>query len=312
TTPADIAIARQHRAKRHVLVIDATTPQPDHDSGSVRLVNILRLLVEDGCAVTFFADNRAFVPGYSEALQQLGVEVLWHPHIDPPKWLAANGRRFDLVFVSRHYIASNYLELVRLHAPQAVFAFDTVDLHYLREQRAADLEDREDLRRTAAETRARELRLIRQSDVTLVVSHVEQELLAKDAPGARVEILSNVHEIAGAGKPFAERKDLVFVGGFQHPPNIDAATWFVREIFPLIRAEAPDIRFHLIGSKATDAVKALGNVDGVEFHGFVPDIDPYMDGCRLCVAPLRYGAGVKGKVNLSMAHGQPVIATPIA
>ncbi|MCB1564349.1 MAG: glycosyltransferase [Xanthomonadales bacterium] len=312
TTPTGITLARQHRAKRHVLVIDATTPQPDHDSGSVRLVNILRLLLEDGCAVTFFADNRAFVPGYSEALQQLGVEVLWHPHVDPPKWLTVNGARFDLVFVSRHYIASNYLELVRLHAPQAVFAFDTVDLHYLREQRAAKLEDRDDLRRTAAETRARELRLIRQSDVTLVVSHVEQELLAKDAPGARVEILSNVHEIAGAGKPFAERRDLVFVGGFQHPPNIDAATWFVREIFPLVRADAPDIRFHLIGSKATDAVKALGDVDGVEFHGFVPDIDPYMDGCRLCVAPLRYGAGVKGKVNLSMAHGQPVIATPIA
>ncbi len=313
TTPADIVLARQHRARKHVLVIDATTPQPDHDSGSLRLCNILRLLCEDGHAVTFFADNRAFVEPYSRQLQQLGVEVLWHPHLsDPVTWFAQNGKRLDLVIVSRHYIASSYADLVRLHAPRATLAFDTVDLHYLREQRAAELAGSAELARTAAETREKELALIHASDVTLVVSPVEKELLAREAPGARVEILSNVHEVFGRRRGFDERSGLMFVGGYQHPPNVDAAIWFAREILPLVRAELPQVQFHLIGSKAPAEVKALGELPGVVFHGFVPEIEPFMDDCRLAVAPLRYGAGVKGKVNMSMSYGQPVVATPIA
>ncbi len=312
-TGTDIAIAREHRCKRHVLVIDATTPTPDQDSGSVRLVNILKVLRAEGCAVTFFADNRAFVEGYTEPLQQLGVEVLWHPYLaDPVRWFADNGARFDLVFVSRHYIASSYVGLIRTHAPQARFAFDTVDLHYLREQRAAELSDRDDLRRAAADTRARELALIREADVALVVSPVEQELLARDAPGARVDVLSNVHEVFGCRRDYDERADLMFVGGFQHPPNIDAATWFAEAIFPLVRAELSDVRFHIIGSRAPDPVVALGELPGVVFHGFVEDLEPLLDGIRIAVAPLRYGAGVKGKVNMSMSYGQPVVATPIA
>jgi GT2 family glycosyltransferase/glycosyltransferase involved in cell wall biosynthesis len=309
----DIALARQHRATRRVLIIDATTPQPDHDSGSLRLVNAMRVMRAEGHAVTFFADNRAWVERYTAELQQLGIEVLWHPWLsDPVQWFAANGRRFDLVFVSRHYIASSYVGLVRLHAPQARLVFDTVDLHYLREQREAELSGREDLAQIADATRTKELALIRSCDITLVVSPVEQELLRHEAPGARVEVLSNVHEVFGRRREFGARRDLMFMGGYQHPPNIDAAIWFVNEVFPRVRAQLPEVRFHLIGSKATDAVRALGDVDGVDFHGFVADIEPFLDGCRLALAPLRYGAGVKGKVNMSMSYGQPVIATPIA
>lgn len=308
-----IVRARQHRATREVLIIDATTPQPDHDSGSLRLVNAMRVMRAEGHAVTFFADNRAWVERYTAELQQLGIEVLWHPWLaDPVQWFAENGKRFDLVMISRHYIASSYVGLVRLHAPQARLVFDTVDLHYLREQREAELTGREDLAQVADATRTRELALIRSCDITLVVSPVEQELLRHEAPGARVEVLSNVHEVFGRRRGYAERRDLMFMGGYQHPPNIDAATWFVHEVFPLVRARLPDARFHLIGSKATDAVRALGEVEGVQFHGFVADIEPFLDGCRLALAPLRYGAGVKGKVNMSMSYGQPVIATPIA
>jgi O-antigen biosynthesis protein len=131
-------------------------------------------------------------------------------------------------------------------------------------------------------------------------------------PGARVEVLSNVHRVAGPGLPFAQRRDLVFVGGFRHPPNADAVVWFAREIFPLIRAQAPDIRFHVIGGDVPDEVAALAAQPGVHVHGHLPDIAPYMDGARVAVAPLRFGAGVKGKINLSMAHGQPVVATSCA
>ena len=309
----DIAIAREHRAKKRVLMIDATTPQPDHDSGSLRLVNCMRVMKSEGHAVAFFADNRAWIEKYTFDLQQLGVEVLWHPFMPAPvRWFRDNGARFDLVFISRHYVVSVYLGLVRLHAPQAKLVFDTVDLHYLREQREAELANRADLMHAADLTRTRELALIRSSDMTLVVSPVEKALLAQEAPGARVDILSNVHEVFGRRRDYAQREGLVFMGGFAHPPNADAVIWFVREVLPHVRRELPDIAFHIVGSKPGDEVRALGQEPGVIVEGFVEDIAPFMDGCRVAVAPLRYGAGVKGKVNMSMSYGQPVVATPIA
>lgn len=309
-TPVDTLVRRA--AKGHVLVIDATTPEPDQDSGSVRLTHTLRLLRESGRHIRFFADNRAWVPGYSERLQALGIEVLYGPWLgDPVAWLRENGPQLDAVLVCRHYIASHYLPLVRQYAPRARFIFDTVDLHYLREQRAAQLAGSEDIARQAEKTRQQELALIRASDVTLVVSPAEQALLATDAPGARVDILSNVHPVHGCRRPFGERADLLFVGGFQHPPNIDAIGWFVREVFPAVRAELPEVRVHVIGSKMPPTIAELAG-PGVAVHGHVADLEPYLDGCRIALAPLRYGAGVKGKLNMSMSYGQPAVATGIA
>ncbi|MEO7432000.1 MAG: glycosyltransferase, partial [Dokdonella sp.] len=306
-----IGIAATHRWKKRVLIIDATIPQPDHDAGSVRMVNLMRVLGELGYQVSFMPDNRLWTARYTPALQSLGVEVLYAPYAaDPVALLRERGREFDLVILSRHYVAASYVGLARLYAPQATLAFDTVDLHYLRERRAAEVAGVADPERASAATRAQELKIIRECDLTLVVSEAEQALLATDAPGARVEILSTVNEVHGCRIPFAERRDLVFVGGFQHPPNADAVAWFVREVFPLLRADLPDVRFHVIGSKVPDAIRELGD-DHVLVHGFVEDITPYMDGCRVSVAPLRYGAGVKGKINTAMSYGLPVVATTL-
>jgi GT2 family glycosyltransferase/glycosyltransferase involved in cell wall biosynthesis len=307
-----INLAATHRATKRVLIVDATTPMPDHDSGSLRMVNLMRVLADLGCQVSFMPENRLYVERYTDALQELGVEALYAPYAqDPVKFLRERGREFDLVILSRHYVAASLVGLVRLYAPQARLAFDTVDLHYLREQRAAELSGDATLARHAAATRAQELKLIRESDVTLVVSPVEKELLTQDAPGARVEVLSNVHEVYGCRKPFGARRDLVFVGGFQHPPNADAVEWFVGEVFARVRAELPDVRLHVIGSRVPPSIRALADA-AVIVHGFVEDILPYMDDCRGSVAPLRYGAGVKGKVNMAMSCGLPVVATAAA
>lgn len=307
-----IARAATHRAIKRVLIVDATTPTPDQDSGSLRMVNLMRVLADLGCQTSFLPDNRAWIERYTADLQELGVEALYSPYAaDPIALLRERGREFDLIVLSRHYVAASYVGLVRLYAPQATLAFDTVDLHYLREQRAAELSGKPELARHAAATRAQELKLIRECDVTFVVSPVEQELLAREAPGARVEVLSNVHEVYGCRRPFAQRRDLVFVGGFQHPPNTDAVEWFVREVFPLVRAELPEVNLHVIGSKVPDTIRALAD-EHVLVHGYVEDIAPYMDGCRISVAPLRYGAGVKGKVNMAMSYGLPVVATSAA
>lgn len=302
-----------HRDRPQVLLIDAMTPRPDHDSGSLRLVNLMRLLREEGAHVVFLpADGHAVAP-YTAQLQRLGVEAWYRPYFDGfAGWLREHGPRFTTILVSRHYVAAEFLPLLRAHAPQARIVFDTVDLHYLRERRGAEVSGDPALARAAARTRAQELAIIADSDVTLVVSEVERTLLREDAPGARVEIVSNLHRVAGAGRPFAERRDVVFVGGFRHPPNVDAVRWFVAEVWPRVRARLPDLRFHCIGSHVTPEIEALASTPGVVVHGHVADLDPYMAGARVAVAPLRFGAGVKGKVNLSMAHGQPVVATACA
>ncbi|BCT91608.1 glycosyl transferase family protein [Lysobacter helvus] len=302
-----------HARQRQVLIVDALTPHPDHDSGSLRLVNLMRLLREEGAHVVFLPANRRDDGAATHALQAMGVEC-WHAPFAAraPAWFREHGARFDTIVLCRHYVASEFLPLARQHAPQARVVFDTVDLHYLRERRGAEVAGDQVALRAADRTRTRELDLIARSDATLVVSDVERTLLATDAPGARVDILSNLHQLAGPGLPFAQRHDLVFVGGFRHPPNVDAVRWFVESVFPRVRARLPDVRFHCIGGHVPDEIRVLDAIDGVHVHGHLPDIDPYMDGARIALAPLRYGAGVKGKVNLSMAHGQPVVATSCA
>ena len=313
--PGDIGSvrrARDHRLKGRILIIDAYTPEPDQDSGSVRLCYLMDCLLQLGYGVTFMADNRAHAGRYTTALQQAGVEVVYDPWVDSLRqFFGERCNDFDFIMISRHYVASNYLSLLRRHCPRSRFIFDTVDLHYLREERMAELENSLPLKRSAAQTRRSELAVINAADATIVVSPVEKTVLQKAAPGARIHVISNIHEVTGSRRSFAERKDIFFVGGYQHPPNVDAAQWFVNSIWPLVHKELPDMEFHLIGSKAPEQVRALhGN--GVRFHGFVKTLDPWLDGCRLAVAPLRYGAGIKGKVNMSMSRGQPVVATPMA
>lgn len=302
-----------HRGSPQVLVIDERTPTPDKDSGSLRLVNVMRLLKAEGAHVVFLPTNLAHAGKDTESLQQLGVEAWYSPYAGrTAEWLRANGGRFTTVIVSRHFVARPLLALLRRSAPKARLVFDSVDLHYVRESRAAEVAGDQTLAAAALRTRASELAVIADTDLTLVVSDAEREVLAKDAPGARVDLLSNIHEIRDKGLPFTERHDLVFVGGFRHTPNVDAVRWFVEEVLPLVRRQLPEVRFHCIGADPPAEIVALAQRPGVTLHGHVPDIDTYMDGCRIGLAPLRYGAGVKGKVNLSMAHGQPVVATSAA
>ncbi len=305
--------ATVHGDLRQVLVIDALTPKPDRDSGSLRLVNLMRMLRDEGAHVCFVAADGAFVPDYTPALQAMGIEV-WHaPWIKRfPAFFQQHGARFDVVMCSRHYVASQFVPLSRRHAPQARIVFDTVDLHYLREQRGAEASGDAVMLRQSQATRALELAVMAASDTTLVVSPVEREALALAAPQVQVEIVSNLHRLGEPGLPFAERADLLFVGGFHHPPNVDAVVWFAAEILPRVRVRLPDVRLHVVGVDPPPQVARLHGRDGVLVHGHVPDLQPLLDRSRIAVAPLRYGAGVKGKVNQAMAHGLPVVATPMA
>jgi GT2 family glycosyltransferase/glycosyltransferase involved in cell wall biosynthesis len=309
-TPVERAIERPY--SRHMLIVDALAPDPSRDSGSLRLVNIVRLLHELGWRITFMANNRRASASEIAVLGGIGAQVLckpWSPAL--PSWLASHGSDLDAVMLCRHYVAEPYLPLVRRRAPRAKVIFDTVDLHFLREQRAAEHARNESLARQAKRSRQQELALMRACDASLVVSPVEHQLLREALPEARVELLSNVHEIHGRQGGFGGRHGLVFVGGFGHPPNVDAVHWLIEEIFPRIHRAQPDIVLHLIGDMPLAARESLAR-PGVQIHGRVDDLKPWMDSCRMALAPLRYGAGVKGKVNMAMSHGLPVVATSMA
>ncbi len=315
TDPDDsstVRAAAEHYRQKKLLLIDACTPQPDQDSGSVRIINLMRIYRDLGYQVSFFPDNRQWDGKYSQTLQSLGVEVLYGEWIKSlPEFFSQRGKTFDTVIVSRHYVAENYLNFIKEYMPQAKFIFDTVDLHYLREQRQAELEQDPALHRAAARSRRAELKIINQADTTLVVSPFEQSILANDAPQARVDVVSNIHPIHGCRKSFSERQNIFFIGGYQHPPNVDSAIWLAKDIWPLIHKQLPGVNCFLLGSKAPKVVQELSG-DGLIFRGFVEELEPWLDNCRIALAPLRYGAGVKGKVNMSMSFGQPVVASNIA
>jgi glycosyltransferase involved in cell wall biosynthesis len=282
---------------------------PDKESGSLRMVNLFAILQELGFKVTFAASNLEAPEPYVSDLQQRGVEVLYRPYVrSVEKHLKACGDGYDLVMLSRADTAARLMGAARRHCPNARIVFDTVDLHFLREMRLAQLTGDTTTRSVAERRKREELDLIAQADTTLVVSAVERDLLAQEAPRADVRVVSNIHRIFGSRRGFSERRDIFFIGAFAHPPNTDAVLWFCREIFPRILAREPDIRFSVIGADPPAQVQALAS-DAVHILGYVPDVSGFFDGCRLSVAPLRYGAGVKGKVNQSLAHGLPVVAT---
>ena len=305
--------AKDRTVKRRVLVLDHCTPTPDQDSGSIDAYNHMLLLREMGFLVTFIPeDNYLYVPDYTPALQRVGIEMLYAPYVTSvSRHLKEFGQRYDLVFVSRPVALKRNLALVRRYCPNAKLLFHTVDLHFLRLSREAELTQSEDARHKARQMKELELQLIRHADITTVVSAHELSILRKELPDHKIRLLPYARLTQSSKKGFLERRDIVFVGSYQHTPNVDAVKFFSQEIMPLVRQSLSGVRFYVIGSKPPLDVKELACED-IIITDFIPDLTPLLHSVRLSVAPLRYGAGIKGKIGGAMAVGLPVVATPIA
>lgn len=273
----------------------------------------LRILKSFGLHVTFVPDNLAYFGRYTQDLQRIGVETLYAPY-----WMTHEevfrklGSTFDLVLIYRVSIASRLLKLVRSHAPQAKLIFDTVDLHFLREEREAELSGDPERAQAAANTRKAELNVINNADATIILSSHEMEVVHKLLPKAKLYEIPIVREIPGRGPlGFSERNDIVFIGGFRHAPNLDAVKWFVSKVWPILRSKGFAGNFQIVGSDMPPEITALHG-PGIIIRGHVPVIDDVFHSVRLSIAPLRYGAGLKGKVISSLSFGVPVVATSIA
>jgi GT2 family glycosyltransferase/SAM-dependent methyltransferase len=306
----NLLLSRDRSAVARCLLVDVW-PRPDHDSGSIDLINLVKLLQSLSYKVSFFPFNTTRHFGqYTEDLQQMGVECLYEPFVtNLAKYLEVNGRHLDLVILRRAPCAISQFDTVRSNCPNAKIIFDTVDLHFLREQRAAllknsSLEKAEELKRC-------ELDIIKKADCALVVSEAEASLLANETPRARVQMFPFVREIPGRTADFGARRNIAFVGGYMHEPNVDAVKYFVSEIWPYIAKCLPDVQFLMVGSDMPRELYRLAD-ERIKAIGYVQDLTSLLKSCRLTVAPLRFGAGIKGKIATSFAHGVPVVASPIA
>jgi GT2 family glycosyltransferase/glycosyltransferase involved in cell wall biosynthesis len=309
----DVAFLRwPQKGLKNILVIDHHLPMSDKDAGSVRMFHILNILHQLGHRVTFVPDNLANISPYGHELQKRGIEIIYHPYFKKVRdYLISHGPEFDAVVLSRCDFARKHIADTRLYAQRSRIIFDTVDLHFLRTDREAQITNNPETREKARQHEELEYDLIDQADETWVVSSVEQKLLHEARPDKSIEIVPTIVEVPGSKTPFALRRDWLFIGGFQHTPNIDAVLFFAKDIYPLVSEHLRDSKFYIIGDKVPPEVAALA-CERIVVAGLQRDVRPFFDSVKLSVAPLRFGAGVKGKINQSMAFGVPVVATSLA
>jgi glycosyltransferase involved in cell wall biosynthesis len=296
-----------------VLVCDNDLYPPDQSSGGQRMAWILRLLHELGCEVTFFPFDRRERQPYADWLRRMGVEV-WCTGGELEELAAQRPGLYDLVILCRPTTSANLRDTVRRHFPAATLVYDTVDLHFLRLERelavapgrrGSDAAEH-DIRRA----RRTELDEVRAADVVATVTEAEADLLRGLVPGIDTVVLPNVHGVRPTPVPGPDdRTGLLFIGGYRHRPNVDAMTWFASDILQRVRAQVPT-RLTALGAGPTPEVEALAS-DAVEVPGYRNDVSGAFDHARVFVSPLRYGAGMKGKIGMAMALGLPVVTTTI-
>ncbi|GBL10652.1 N-acetylglucosaminyl-diphospho-decaprenol L-rhamnosyltransferase [Microcystis aeruginosa Sj] len=306
--------ARRLQGKPTILVIDSYVPLYDRESGCVRLLNILKLLLNLGYSVIFFPDNGYPEQPYTSVLQQLGIEVIYGTaqRYNLEEKLIKYLPLIDGVWLCRPELCDKYMDLIRLKTKVPII-YDTIDLHFLRLKRQKDYLDPSYQNTSWSwETYQKlELNYANQAEATVVVTEDEKQVLSSLGVN-NVWVIPNIHEeiFLSEKVAFDQRSGLVFIGSYNHPPNIDAVKWLCLEIMPLVWASRPDIIVNLLGSNLKDEVKELAN-DQVIVTGYVPEVEPYFQKNRIFVAPLRFGAGMKGKIGQSLSLGLPTITTRI-
>jgi glycosyltransferase involved in cell wall biosynthesis len=301
---------RDRLTRKRALVVDATTPTPKQDAGSVTTTLTLRLFDQLGYKPYYTPqDNFLYEPAHTPDLLRLGVECAYSPFEGPfDSYIRRYGPLFDAILVYRVPVLEQTLDDIRRHAPQAPVLFHTMDLHFLRMERQAELDGTEESRAAAVRMKAKELDLIRRADCTITHSTFERDLLAREVPDAPVVVWPFMFEFFGTEIGYAERRDICFLGGYRHGPNVDAVQFFAREVLPLVRAEDPSVRFIIAGANPGGEVRALAGPH-VIVTGLIDDLRDVFDRTRVFVCPLRVGAGTKGKVSTAMSYGLPVVST---
>lgn len=306
TQRESVFLARDRsKHKKVVLVIDHYVPMYDRDAGSFFMYSLLRALKALDYKVVFWPENLYAHQPYASALQQLGIEVVLGPH-NFKSYLKEFGGYFHAAILTRNHISIKFIDAVRRHIPKAIY--HDPDLEFLREQRRFEKEGEKP--GELARIKEREFYLFRNCDIIGIHSPVERDIILGEMPGADVEVIPlPIQDLAPSEGAFGARRGLLFVGG-THPPNVDALRYFIGEILPLLVKEVPELRLTVVGEVSRHELKDL-DLGQVNFTGYVEDLRPLFEQALVYVAPLRFGAGIKGKILEAINYGVPVVTTSI-
>jgi glycosyltransferase involved in cell wall biosynthesis len=295
------------------LVIDDRLPRADRDAGSNAVLSHVRSLQRLGYQVTFVpAGDLNPIASDRAAIEKIGVSCCCLPYYGSvEEVLRRQAGEFDVVYLHRVTSASKYGELVATHFPKARRIYSVADLHHVRLLRQAAVEDRPELVALGKRLRLAELTAAAFSSAVVTHSESETKLLRSLVPGASVFTVPWSVKPLPTKVPFSQRKGFAFIGGFGHAPNQDAVRWLIKDIMPLVRSRDPSIRCYLVGSDMPEQFREIAT-DGIEPVGHVENLSEIFDRVRLTVAPLAYGAGLKGKVIESMSAGIPCVCTNVA
>ncbi len=321
--PRNVIKASHRGIKKNILVIDPFLPFFDRASGSLRLFHLLKILKQLEYHVTFIPRDGSMEDRYRPILENMGIEVYagdveamkavgYRMNHKPPVnyGLLFKERQFDYAIINFWYLAEYYLPLIRRYSPSTKIIVDTVDIHFVREIREAELKENPELKRKALANKSREIAIYQKADRLWVVSENDKKAIESIVGKIPIDIIPNIHEKVDFVKRFEETEDLLFVGNFNHLPNRDAAQYFCKEIFPLILKNLPDVKLYIVGNNPPEEVKAFAS-DIVIVAGYVEDLTPFLKKARISVNPLRYGAGMKGKIGEALSWGLPVVTTSI-
>ena len=309
------------RYDTNVLIVDTKVPEYNKDSGSRRLTEIIKLLLENNIGVFLLADfkEHKFRTEYIQYFKDLGV-IVYEPSLDESGKLITKNRfieivlqKADFAWLHRPEIFEKYYPIVKKTKPSAKIFYDMVDFHYLRFKRESELLQNPEIMKTANNYLRLELDNCQKADKILVISDFEKQSLKEYFENVDKTIsIGNIHQFVKNDefKSFQKRKDLLFIGGFEHKPNVDAVKYLHSEIMPLLWQTNPDIAINIIGSNVTPEIEVFHS-DKFKILGYVEDVSAYFQDTRVFVAPLRYGAGIKGKIGQSLEFGLPLVTTKI-
>ena len=306
--------SRKFLGKKTVLVIDSYMPSYDKESGSRRLFEIIKVFKSLDFHVIFAADNGYKDEPYTSVMQSLQVEVLYTElgyGVTIEQQIKQRLSLIDLAWICRPELSQKYIPLVKQNNKIKVI-YDTIDLHYLRLKREWELTNNLDSNSKSKwqQMQAKELSMASLSDLAITVTTNEQKIL-QDRSIERVEVIPNVHfPYQGNIPDFKSRSGILFIGGYNHTPNVDGVKWLCQEIMPLVWQQQPDLKVTLLGSNPTAEVKSLAN-SRITVTGYIEDVSTYFLSHKLFVSPLRYGAGMKGKIGQSLEYSLPIVSTKI-
>lgn len=304
------------RGKKVILFVDHYVPTFDKDAGSKTTFQYIKMFIERGYVVKFLPDNFAKSEPYTSILEQMGVEVLYGNEMRTNifEWIENNQANIDIAYLNRPHIATKYIDFIKEKTDIKVIYYGH-DLHFLRERREYELTGDVERKNASAYWKSMELDLMRKASISYYPSNVEVDYIHTfDKKINAKAITAYVFDKFGDIDYNPDiREGVLFVGGFSHPPNADALKYFLDNMWDEIYAQikAP---FYIVGSNATDEIKALHNeAKGIIFKGFVSEeeLKELYEKVRLVVVPLRYGAGVKGKVIEALYYNDPVITTSV-